>query len=153
MSQMLSMDRSRGYQRYGEQSNLLSFSGSHLLILCLSVSRLKNYTGKANFLILSSYSSALCIFLFLFLLFHSESEFTYLFIFFTYLNKVETRSCLPSRLDTFWRMRILREWRCFKEAFILKLGPCCYLTFLFLSLICSLLSFFLSFFVLNFFCR
>ena len=120
MSQMLPMDRCRRCQRYGEQSNYNFFSFLFRVAfanLLFFISRLKNYTGTV-ILLLSSYSSA-------FLFSTSRERISYLI----YLNQVETCSCLSSRLDASWRMRILRNRRCFNEAFILKFGPCRYLTF------------------------
>ena len=47
------MDRSRGYQRYGEQSNIISslflFRILLMILFFFFVSRLKNYTGTIFF--------------------------------------------------------------------------------------------------------
>ena len=83
-----------------------------------SLSRLKNYTGTVILLL---------FFLCILFSFHPERANRLLHFIYIWIQ-VETCSCLPSRLDTFWRMWILRNGWCFNEAFILKLGSCCYLT-------------------------
>ena len=145
MSQVLSMDRSWRYQGYGEQGNIivyLFFSGSHLLILCFF-----SYPGQRITLVRSFFPP----------LFHPERR----LLTCTYLNQVETRSCLPSRLNTSRRRRILRNRWYSNETFILKLGPRRYVTFppplivlrsfFFFFFLCTTYLFFFSLFLFSLF--
>lgn len=79
--------------------SFLFFSESHLLIICfLFISRLKNYIGTVIFAFIIFLLLCISFFSFFFSIQRASC------LHFTILNQVETCSCLPSRLNTCWRM-------------------------------------------------